>query len=313
MKAQIFELASQGELAWHIETLLRREFYPTIEIKHHVLDGEGQAAARQIGNLFLQLMKASTIAVGDFTIETEYEEGSWGYYWDAETDYLVRLAYDYRASVFPSVAVMNRMVMVPRDIHQAFDVPNDFSYLFRPLDLHGVILADFSEDEGVERAVRAVARQISSEIVMIGRRHMSLHGTRMPDFLELARLLEIKDNKYLPSLQPEIVRPLPHLQVRVVSGPLRLGRTSTVALEVQNNSGGPLGIVRVQIRRRRALPAPVGRYVDFTDAESEHQVVEFDMVPKAAPCCPIEVLFLFDEIGYDAIAPVPVFVDVVTG
>ena len=75
-------------------------------------------------------MKASTIAVGDFTIETEYEEGSWGYYWDAETDYLVRLAYDYRGSVFPSVAVMNRMVMVPRDIHQAFDVPNDFSYLF---------------------------------------------------------------------------------------------------------------------------------------------------------------------------------------
>jgi len=40
------------------------------------------------------------------------------------------------------------------------------------------------------------------------------------------------------------------------------------------------------------------------------QIVEFDIAPNAGPCCPLEILFLFDEVGYDAIAPIPVFVEV---
>jgi len=39
-------------------------------------------------------------------------------------------------------------------------------------------------------------------------------------------------------------------------------------------------------------------------------MVEFLIAPKASPYCPLEVLFLFDDMGNDAIAPVPVLVNV---
>jgi len=293
-----------------IESLLRSNFYRDIEVEHRIYDGKNEAGARQIGRSYLELMRASTIRVGSFSVDAEYEEGSWGHYWDPKGEYFLRLRRDLRAKVFPSVAIMSRMVMVPHVVHQAFEMPADFSYLFRPLDSQGVDLTDFGDSDAIQRAIVRVAAQIRKEIVSIGRRHMSLQGTQSPDVEDLARLLGV-DEDFIEELRPEIIRPSPRLIPRIVSKPARLKRISRVILEIRNESESAPGAVRVQIRAPwRVMRAPVAQYLDFGPGKAEEQTVEFEVQPTTTPYCPLEVLFLLDDATHDITPPVALILDV---
>lgn len=312
MKAQIFSLKSQKKVCHQIEALLRSNFYRDIEVERRVYDGKNETTAREIGRSYLELMRASTIRVGSFSVDAEYEEGSWGHYWDPKGEYFLRLRRDLRTKVFPSVAIMSRMVMVPNVVHQAFDVPADFAYLFRPLDLQGVDLTDFGDTDAIQRAVVRVAAQIRKEIVSIGRRHMSLQGTQSPDVEELARLLGV-DEDFVEELRHEIVRPTPRLIPKVTSKPVRLNSVSQVMLEIRNESENALGAVRVQIRAPwRVMRAPLAQYLDFGPGKAMHQTIEFEVVPKTTPYCPLEVLFLLDDATHDIAPPVPLILDVIS-
>ncbi len=125
MKAKIFSLENQRQLRLDIERSLRRILYPNIECEHEIYDDQYEHVAKAVGRSYLQLMRASTVSVGSFTIAAEYEEGS--YYWYTEGDYLLRLSQELKDLVFPTVAIMDHMVMVPRGIHQAFELPSEFA------------------------------------------------------------------------------------------------------------------------------------------------------------------------------------------
>ena len=312
MKAQIFSLRDQDGARRVIEASLRRDFYQGIMVDHIIYDDKDKGDARRTGGSYLRLLKASTITVGDFTIESEDAAGNWGYYWDDSLvkKHFLRLSDELKTGVFPAVAIMDRMVMVPLGIHRAIDAPTDFSYLFRPLDLHGVLLVDFEDGEAIRRAILRVGARIRAEIVSLGLRQMSLQRALAPDLEDLGQLLDV-DLDFLQDLKQEILRPLPHLMPRVISEPVRLLRESRVTVEIRNESDYTLGAVRVQIRApRRVMEAPLVRHLDFSLEGAANQSIEFEVVPQTIPFCPLEVLVLLDDSTYEPMPPIPLILRV---
>ena len=299
MKVQIFSSQDQQKLAREIEALLRARLYQHIRVEHMVYDEGNEEEARRIGRLYLELMRASTITADEFGVVVENRPGIWGY-WDSGGKYMLRLRRDLRSRVFPSVGVMNRMVMVPRGIDKAFDAPTGFSYLFRPLDELGVVLANFDKDEAIRRDIARIAAQIKSEVVSLARRHMSQQRTRSPDLEALARLLGV-DEDFVKGLQQKIMSASAHLVPIVTSGAARLGKPSTVKLEIRNESEDVYGMVRVEVRAPPSvMSAPLAWYLDFSPGKSKRYLLEFEVEPKTAPFCPLELTFLFDGSTHDA-------------
>jgi hypothetical protein len=309
LKARIFYLKSQQKLRRDIASSLRRIFYADIEIEDLIYDDENEAQIKRVGRSYLELMRASTASVdSSFNIVEEYEER--GYYWYTDGKYMLRLPRNLKTRVFPAVAIMDRMVMVPREIHQAFEVPTDFAYIFRPLDMHGVVLADFADRQTIDNAMLRVAAQIRKEIVSIARRHMSSQGMRGPDLEELSRLLDL-ETEFLEELTEEIIGPSHHLVTEVTSKPLRLKQDSRVTLSIRNESADPLGTVRVQIRAPSAvMEAPLVEYLDFSSGKTKHRTIEFVVQPQATPFCPLEVLFILENASDDPLPPVALILDV---
>jgi hypothetical protein len=315
LKAQIFSLKGQTSLRRDIQDLLEDNLYRKIEIEHKVFDDENwnENAGLELGRAYFRLLTASMVRVDDFSLEVENSLGQWGYwgYTGERGEYFIRLGDQLRTKVFPSVAVMDRMVMVPYGIHDAFDAPTGFSYLFRPLDLHGVLLVDFDNKKAIADAVAMVATQLGREIVTIGRRHMYVRKIRNPDLVDLGELLHVAGD-FLGRFKAEIVKPVPKLALNVTGQPVRLEAWSQVALEVRNESDYELETVRAQIRGpRNVMRGPFAQYLDFSSGDAEHQTLRFEVRAQAAPFCPLEVLFLSDEAAQGFTFPIPLILDVV--
>jgi len=322
VKAEIFELGSQQKLGWEIETLLRSLVYRNIQVEHKIHADDKLVdrpdlgwrrrrvaeASERVGELYLDVLRAAMSKVKDFSVEVETAQGTWGY-WEYYVggELVVRLHHDAKLCVFPSVALMGRMVMVPQGIHEAFDAPSDFTYVMRPLRLHGVLVVDFQDKEAIRRAVETVGREIREEVVLLARRHMSARRIRRPDVEELGRLLNVHE-EFLNALGEEVLTPSPHLLPTVASGPVQLERLCRVRLEIRNESGEISGDVRVRVRAPWNVMKPYARYLD---GKAEVQTIEFEVTPKTGPYCPLEILFLFDETARAATVPIPVLLDVV--
>lgn len=313
MKAQVFSLKSQVALRRAIARSLRT-FYEDIEIEHRVYDDDDNP--KKIGESYLQLLRASTIGVGAFTVEVEDQYGGWDY-WDyaaevERAEHFLRLPHGAKEKVFPSVALLNRMMIVPQGLRDALDAPADFAFLFRPLNLQGVLYVDFEGKQTIPNAIEQLGAEIRAEIVGLARRHMAVNRIRTPDLEDLGYLLDVHVD-YLEQLREEILRPLPRLTVAVTSGFARLNRVSTISLEFSNQSENPPGIVDVQIRAPwTGMEEPPIRYTErlaFSDA-GDRRVVDIDVFARAAPYLPLEVLFQFEGV-MDAVAfPFPLLVDV---
>ncbi len=314
MKAQIFALKSQTALCREIQLLLEDYLYRRIEVELKIFDDDdpNQNASLEIGRAFFRLLGASMVRADDFSLEVESSLGEWGY-WGYTGDsgkYFVRLGDRLRTKVFPSVAIMDRMVMVPEEIHDALDVPTGFSYLFRPLDLHGVLLVDFGDQIAIQEAIVKIGGELRKEIVGIGRRHIYVRRTRTPDLVDLSGVLHVSVD-FLKELEGEIVKLVPTLSLDVTSGPVRLGTWSQVRLEVRNESGHELGIMRVQIRApRNVMRAHFVQHLDFSSKELECQTLQLDVKPQVAPFCPLEVRFLSDDVAPIFTFPIPLILDV---
>jgi hypothetical protein len=314
LKAQIFSLKSQAPLRRAIEDLLQENLYWKIEVENKIIDDEDwdSRTGLEMGRAYFRLLAASMVRVDDFSLEVENSLGKWGYwgYTGERGEYFVRLGDQIRTKVFPSVAVMDRMVMVPAGIHDAFDVPTGFSYLFRPLDLHGVQLVDFDDPKAIKDAVAKVAAQLGREIVTIGRRHMHVRDIRTPDLTELSQLLHVAGD-FLGRFETEMIRPVPKLALDVTGEPVTLGAWSQVALEVRNESDYELGAVRAQIRGpRNVMRGPFARYLDLASGDPGDRTLRFEVRAQAAPFCPLEVLFLSDDAVQGFTFPCPLILDV---
>jgi hypothetical protein len=314
--AQIFCLESQKRIAQDIEILLKRHVFDRMDVERLEISDDYSRSPGENDQThcrrFLKLFKASMVRVDDFAIVVADGRGRWYYMGGCYNDepYLLELFEDSMTSVFPAVAVMNRMVMMPHDVGDAFEKSRIFPWFVKPRDLGGVVLTDFRHPESVVEGIREVALQLKADVVRLCRRHMLARKIKTPDFLELALLLGI-NSRYLQLYEADIAAPRAELSSRIVSGPVRKGTSSSVVLEVQCGSEAPLGPVLVKVNAPSGtLKSPVAAMLDFTGGKQARQI-EFKVIPKAQPYCPIEVLFTLDEsVAPAAPFPLPLVLDV---
>lgn len=309
MNAQIFFLMQQKEACREIPALLRKHLYEEIGIQQLDVDGYGWQTART----YMNLLRASMVAEDHFRIGVEesnrrlwylgYEDQRWYENWHA-----LKISRSAMGEIFPAVAVMDRMVMLPHTFQKAFDTSRDFSFFPKPLDLQGVLLVDFQDRRAISEGVRQIGLQIKSEVAKLCRRYMFIHGYRTshPDFSELARMLSI-DKGFFERYEEEIFVPSVKLTPSIVSGAARLGKQSKVTIEIQNESEDAVGQVRVQVRGPAGtLPKPVSEYLDFSSGKAQIQQITFIAKPNAL-LCPLQVTFEPEDPG-QKYSPFPITV-----
>jgi hypothetical protein len=315
MKAQIFCLRSQKPAVGKIDSLLRRYIFESIEIERlEIGDDYGKHSSHKEHDhcrSFLSLFKASMIRVDDFAIAVGDVSGRWYYMGGIEKPYQLELFHTSMKSVFPAVAIMGRMVMMPHKVGDAFEKSRLFPWFAKPRDLEGVVLADFQHPDLIEDAIRLVADQLRADITKLCQRHMLFRNSKTPDFKELGQLLDVAP-EYLEKHREDIILPSVNLSCSVVSGPIQLDADSEVALEVSYNSNEPLGRVCLYINAPFDVVENFIREVfEFPGGKYESRQVRFKIKPKTLPYCPLEALFTVDETrGVSAPFPIPLILDV---
>jgi hypothetical protein len=301
MITQIFCLRSQKAVARKVESLLRKLIYPELEVELKEISDDYNTYSdykeHENCGLFLRLFKASMIRVDDFAIVVSDGRGRWYYMGGSyhNEPRLLELLQSSMSSVFPAVAIMNRMMMMPYGVGDAFGKSRMFPWFVKPRDLEGVVLTDFQHPDSLEQAIRQVDVQLRTDIAKLCKRHMLLRRIATPDFVELSHLLKISTD-YLESHRPEFTAPWAGLTCEIVSASARVGIESEVALEVRYASPEPLGLVSVRVS------APHGVMEDtfkasllFAGGKTERRELRLRVKPKAAPYCPLEVQFTMDE------------------
>lgn len=319
MNAQVFCLRSQESLYRGISALVKRHVFEdeSIDIEPKRIDDDFSEESgwqdRIHGKEYVRLLKASLISTDDFNILVEDDEGSYAYLGGYEGGHdakLLRLLRQAMPSAFPAVAVMGRMVMVPKGIHEALTAES-FSWMLKPLELGGVVLVDFDDREALREAAQQVGLRLKTEIARLCRRQMLRDKAASPSFDLLSELLRI-DREYLERHRDEILASMVQLTPKIVSGPTQQDRRSRVTVEVRNESEKELTGVRMQVRAPKgAMTKPVVQVLDFPAGGARVQRMQFEICPKAAPYCPLEVLFEISETS-QSYAPfsVPLILDV---
>jgi len=318
MNAQIFCLRSQKKMAEDIEGLLRRHIFDEIRIlRLEISDDYCRSPGErdhEYCRLFLKFFKASMIKVDDFAILVADGRGRWYYMGGAYQDepYLLELFQQSMTSVFPAVAIMNRMVILPHDIGTAFEKSRVFPWFVKPRDLEGAVLTDFRHRDSLEEGIRQVGLQLKTDIAKLCKRHMLVRKIKTPDFTEFGLLLDVHP-KYLEVHSAEIVTPAATLSARAVSGPVQAGKTSKVRLEIQYEAETPLPLVFVTVNAPAGtLKSHAAYTLAFPEGKTATQSIEFEVVPKTRPYCPLEVQFGLDEKhSSSASFPFPIILDVV--
>ncbi len=265
--------------------------------------------------------KANEFMKQDFNIILKLDNTSLWYYIETSgysyvnDESWLEIYYRELNSIFPAVAIMDQMVILPYKIEDAFARHSDegiFSWCTRPLDLGGVLLVDFEDRESIENAIQQVSLRIKSRIGKLSARHMMVRGIKEPDFEELSKLLNV-DQQFLYLNKDEITCKKAKITVVVRSKPVKVDKTSRITIEIGNESEIPLGHVRVKVKAPQgALSGLVAKTLDFSISEPEPKSIDFDLHPAVVPYCPLSVLFeLYDK--DEELTPFPVFttVDVV--
>jgi hypothetical protein len=297
VNAQIFYLLGQEELYRSISPLLKRYIFgdESIEIDRHVI---GDDYATERGQTYLRLLKASMISTHEFTLLVEDSEGGYQYmgYERSHRANLLRLHTKAVPAVFPALAIMDRMVMVPKGIHDALSAEN-FLWILKPLEMGGVLLVDFHDEDSVREAARQVGIYLRAEIANLCRRQMLIHKSSGPNFGILSKLLKI-EGSYFEKHQKEVTASMVRLTPSIISGPARLRKPSRVTIEIRNESEKRLEHVRVEVRApKNAMKVPVVRTLEFPPAGGAAAKIEFEISPRATPYCPLEVLFEVTEMS----------------
>lgn len=62
----------------------------------------------------------------------------------------------------------------------------------------------------------------------------------------------------------------------------------------------------------RDMDQPTVKHLDFSPGKPKAQPVDFDIIPRSVPFCPVEVVFVSDETNDSYTSfPIPVILDVI--
>ena len=303
MNVQIFYLKNQEQEDLHkkLVRLLKEHVFEDeyILIEHGAISEDYNKGSKEEehkdARSYMNLLKVSMIMTGDIIIDVSDGRGGHCYmgYWEEGLN-ILELSHKSMTSAFPAVAVMDRMVMLPKGIHEALSGSDKFLWLLKPLEVGGLVLVDFSNLESVREGAQQVGIWLKTEIGKLCRRQMLALKSSRPDFEKLATMLEM-DKKYFEKHESELLKSMVKLTLKKVSGPVQFEKSSEVAFDIQNESEETeLKRVRVLVRAPDTLEPLVTKTLDFPPREAQRIQFEFDAKAQH-PICPLQVLFDVSE------------------
>jgi hypothetical protein len=317
MNAYVFVLEGQSDIYKEISTHLRNRIYNGIDIHRVDIDPNYSIHSRpqvhESCRQYLKFLRASLLTSGHFEVVVKDKRDThWCYlgYTAIAGSYCFELKHEQLSALFPAVAILDRIVLLPAKFTRNLDVhPRSFLSLPRPLAVGGVELVDFHAKGALSHAFERVDGQLRRECLGLCHRHMSVRHLLVPDFEELGLLLNV-DPAFLES--KNTVANDVRLDVSVVeggSGPVE-GQTGRITLELRNVGGRALRNIRVQVQGpANVLKPALAEICNLLPPEAVR--LEVEMTPPTAPCCPLEV---FVDQGDDPTAvpagPIPVLVNV---
>jgi hypothetical protein len=317
MKTRIFILEGQIALAKSISSMFRDEIHRDIDVEYVEIDPkynrDSDLQMHYQCRDYIRLLRTSFIVSNLFDIVVKNDwETQWCYfglgYAGDFGGYCFELKHMQMTALFPAVAIMDRIVMLPEEFHTRLSAhPRTFLSMARPLELGGIELVEYQAAGALKQAVQRVAAQLRREWRGLCHRQMAIRQLFKPDFEELSRLLKV-DFGILES--NKLFSPDISLGASVVAGKAIEGTLSHITLELRNSGDRALRNVHVRVKAPiGTLVSPFSKMVDLLPPQAAS--IEIELTPSIAPCCPLEVFVDYEDEPLDMQSvQIPVLVDV---
>lgn len=334
MKVEIFYIKdSQQELYENISRMIRRIIYfdvsivgYAIERDYRVRPGDEETTMHKHASRYLELLKLSILRIRneDFDVVVWDDDDTYYYYLGGkflETMNFLNLYQRYADKIFPAIAIMNHMSLLPEQISSAFDMSEStyqpsagsqpFSWCPKPLEADGVSLVNFHSEVDIANGLIGVSRYLKSSFSRICSRHMIVRGIDKPDFDELAGLLDVPKD-FLKENQIDIVKPFVTVKITPETPLVYASRDNEVKFIVDMHASTSVESAILKI----SSPADVLRsdayfLLSFNSTDHKSVPISFIVNPKTPPFLPLEFSFSIDSSINDFTPPpIPVFIEV---
>jgi|WetSurMetagenome_2_1015567.scaffolds.fasta_scaffold133918_2 hypothetical protein len=310
MKAKVFYIAGDQDKIFKDLAHLLRNVYENIQVVGYPID---KNVGRTTWNKelhanceeYVRLLRKAVLTINDFSIvlKQRQDPANWfylGYEYNKSeslfTKYL-ELYNDKIVSIFPSVAILNRMIILPKGISDLFAKEKfrdaKFDYLFKPFELQGVRLIDFEykNPEEIKDHFIDIHNQLKNEIKQYFARYNQQVSVPKPDLGRLFELLDI-DSSYFLLNKKEFETQNINFDIVTKSSSLRVNSKSKVKLRIENKSHGiKINSVNLELTGPKdCLNAPISKSIVF-DKTTHSCEVEFEIKPITSPWLPIELKF----------------------
>jgi hypothetical protein len=292
MKAEIYWLDFQEEVALRLEPLLRKHFPTDLTVTTHQVTRNTRSQALSTTWRYVKLLHAALppelqLSVG--YMEHFGHRVYLNFYFLMFSEYGYSYGYDYNYPssgtlfdleyFFPAVALNGRMVLVPRGMRRQVQL-DPGSQPFRNLEAPSILETDFADPAALEEACIQIARSLHAEFLADLHAYASIHQWQALDFARVARDLDVSPDFVAQFLGDTGERLSTYRRITCTANRDRVasGRWTRIDLALRNGSEADLPALRlevagpVQIRPTRievALPAGAERIVPISVLPSE--------------------------------------------
>ncbi len=310
MKAKIFYIAGDQDRIFKDLVHLLRNVYENIQVVGYPIDknidkNTWDKEVHSYCEQFIRLLRKSILTINDFSIviKRKTDTENWFYlgyeYNKFESLFLkyLELYNDKLVSIFPSVAILNRMVILPKSISELFAKEKfrdpKFDYLIKPFELQGVKLIDFNyrNPEDIKDHFVDIHHQLKNEIKQYFARYYQQIAVPRPNLGKLFELLDIDRSYYLLN-QKEFDTQNINFIIETDSSSLKKDRKSKVRLKIINRCTGiELNTIHLELKGpSECLAEPISKNIVFDETDASCHI-EFDIKPITGPYLPIELKF----------------------
>jgi hypothetical protein len=300
MKAKIFLLKQTQDPLYEKLKRLLRDTFKEIDVRDIRIDegyNEHSHECHEHARDYLHLLRESAIPpVFDIKVTNDFRD-QWCYMGDGRattTNKLLSILQGQLKYIFPAVAVMGRMILVPQAMNTILQSNSDLRIQLKPCGSTGSPFANFDNDDEIRSMIQEAAKKLKLEVAQFCATQMLMRRLARPDFTDVVKQLEVSD-AYLKHYEHDLISPLARSDLKILGAPVPAGRSSRVVLEMSNDSDVTLRGIRVEIRGpSSSMRAPATRHLDL----SPHQksLIEFEIKPATYPFCPLEISLAVDEV-----------------
>lgn len=295
MKAEIFYLENQSEIVKKISHLLKEKIYPGLNVVLYQVDNQPEGKGlNDIAARFQKLMRASIKPESRPEKRVELTTEVWKgyderlyiriyYFWNYTTSFNG----NELVSFFPSVAVHDRMFMIPTEINKLLRSEGEEVEFLIPVEMGGAIKIDYEDWSSIQAGVVEVAQHVYDEFrqnlrasaYLMPRQDFSTSGISSglgvdPGFIQHFLKVDASGISFYKQLTCEInPQEIP------------FGQWSAVTCSIQNNTELDLaelevsitGPVEIRPTHRIELNLPAHRTAEFKISLRPHDRGEFPL------------------------------------